>query len=156
MEFVPQLSAFAVAAFRLLPSVGKINEHMSATLYSAPSLELIYHDLKEIEDVKKEDKGEEREWKFEKELKVSKLAYHYPDAEENVLDGADFSIQFDLLGRIGNLEDVEDVVARAAQMINNRDVEPNRIAKTVLVIDEAQDMSKERSEERRVGKECRL
>lgn len=50
---------------------------------------------------------------------------------------------FDLLGRIGNLEDVEDVVARAAQMINNRDVEPNRIAKTVLVIDEAQDMSKE-------------
>ncbi len=93
VEFVPQLSAFAVAAFRLLPSVGKINEHMSATLYSAPSLELIYHDLKEIEDVKKEDKGEEREWKFEKELKVSKLAYHYPDAEENVLDGADFSIQ---------------------------------------------------------------
>ena len=49
--------------------------------------------LKEIEDVKKEDKGEEREWKFEKELRVSKLAYHYPDAEENVLDGADFSIR---------------------------------------------------------------
>ena len=48
VEFVPQLSAFAVAAFRLLPSVGKINEHMSATLYSAPSLELIYHDLKGI------------------------------------------------------------------------------------------------------------
>ncbi len=93
VEFVPQLSAFAVAAFRLLPSVGKINEHMSATLYSAPSLELIYHDLKEIEDVKKEDKGEEREWKFEKELKVSKLAYHYPDAEENVLEGVDFTIQ---------------------------------------------------------------
>lgn len=56
VEFVPQLSAFAVAAFRLLPSVGKINEHMSATLYSAPSLELIYHDLKEIEDVKKKIK----------------------------------------------------------------------------------------------------
>jgi ATP-dependent DNA helicase RecQ len=50
---------------------------------------------------------------------------------------------FDLLGRIGNLEDAKDVVSRAAQMINNGEVEPNRIAKTVLVIDEAQDMSKE-------------
>lgn len=50
---------------------------------------------------------------------------------------------FDLLGRIGNLDEVKDVVARAAQMINEGEVEPNRIAKTVLVIDEAQDMSAE-------------
>ena len=50
---------------------------------------------------------------------------------------------FDLLGRIGNLDVVNDVVAKAAQMINEGEVEPNRIAKTVLVIDEAQDMSQE-------------
>lgn len=48
---------------------------------------------------------------------------------------------FDLLGRIGNLDDAKDVVSRAAKMINEGEVEPNRIAKTVLVIDEAQDMS---------------
>lgn len=48
---------------------------------------------------------------------------------------------FDLLGRVGNLEDASDIVARAAQMIANGEVEPNRIAKTVLVIDEAQDMA---------------
>ena len=51
------------------------------------------------------------------------------------------SYSFDLLGRIGNLEDVKDVVARAAEMINQGEVEPNKIGKTVLVIDEAQDMS---------------
>ncbi len=50
---------------------------------------------------------------------------------------------FDLLGKIGNLDDAKDIVGRAAQMIRNGDVEPNRIAKTVLVIDEAQDMSDE-------------
>jgi ATP-dependent DNA helicase RecQ len=50
---------------------------------------------------------------------------------------------FDLLGRIGNLDDAKDVVSRAAQMIAEGEVEPNRIAKTVLVIDEAQDMSAE-------------
>ena len=48
---------------------------------------------------------------------------------------------FDLLGRIGSLDGAKDVVKQAAQMIVNGEVEPNRIAKTVLVIDEAQDMS---------------
>lgn len=50
---------------------------------------------------------------------------------------------FDLLGRVGNLDEAGDVVKQAAEMINNGEVEPNRISKTVLVIDEAQDMSKD-------------
>lgn len=50
---------------------------------------------------------------------------------------------FDLLGRIGNLEDAKSVVAKAAEMINQGEVEPNKIGKTVLVIDEAQDMGRE-------------
>ncbi len=53
------------------------------------------------------------------------------------------SYSFDLLGRIGNLDDVNDVVSRAAEMINQGEVEPNKIGKTVLVIDEAQDISAE-------------
>ena len=50
---------------------------------------------------------------------------------------------FDILGRIGNLEDAKNVVAKAAEMINQGEVEPNKIGKTVLVIDEAQDMGTE-------------
>ena len=50
---------------------------------------------------------------------------------------------FDLMGRVGNLEDAEGVVSRATEMIRSGEVEPNRISKTVLVIDEAQDMSEE-------------
>ena len=50
---------------------------------------------------------------------------------------------FDLLGRIGNLEEAGNVVAQAAEMIKRGEVEPNKIGKTVLVIDEAQDMSAE-------------
>lgn len=53
------------------------------------------------------------------------------------------SYAFDLLGRIRNLEDAKDVVGRAARMISEGEVEPNRIGKTVLVVDEAQDMSSE-------------
>ena len=50
---------------------------------------------------------------------------------------------FDLLGRVGNLDEAGDVVKQAAEMIKNGEVDPNRISKTVLVIDEAQDMSKD-------------
>lgn len=50
---------------------------------------------------------------------------------------------FDLMGRIGNLEDSEDVVKKAVEMIHNGDVEPERISKSVLVIDEAQDMDED-------------
>lgn len=47
---------------------------------------------------------------------------------------------FDLLGKIGNLEDAADVVQKAANRIESGEVEPERITKSVLVIDEAQDM----------------
>lgn len=47
---------------------------------------------------------------------------------------------FDLLGKIGSLEGVEDVIANATELIRNGEVEQSKINKTVLVIDEAQDM----------------
>ena len=50
---------------------------------------------------------------------------------------------FELLGRIGNLDDMDGVVARAAEMIEKGEVEQSHIGKTVLVIDEAQDMNAE-------------
>lgn len=47
---------------------------------------------------------------------------------------------FDLLGKIGSLDNMETVVHDAAQMIHDGEVEQGRITKTVIVIDEAQDM----------------
>lgn len=47
---------------------------------------------------------------------------------------------FDLLGKIGSLEGVDDVVKNAAEMIKSGEVEQGKIVKSVLVIDEAQDM----------------
>ncbi len=47
---------------------------------------------------------------------------------------------FDLVGKIGSLEYSDMVVRTAASMIETGEVEQSRIAKSVLVIDEAQDM----------------
>ena len=50
------------------------------------------------------------------------------------------SFSFDLIGKTGNLEEADQVVRMAAEMVENGEVEPTKIGKTVLVIDEAQDM----------------
>lgn len=47
---------------------------------------------------------------------------------------------FDLLGKVGNLEDTENIVINATNMIKSGEVEISKITKTVIVIDEAQDM----------------
>lgn len=50
---------------------------------------------------------------------------------------------FDLLGKVGSLEKSDKILKKAIQKIKNNEVEASRITKTVLVIDEAQDMDKD-------------
>ncbi len=47
---------------------------------------------------------------------------------------------FDLLGKLGNEEEFDDCILAATEMIENGEVEQNKLTKTVLVIDEAQDI----------------
>lgn len=53
------------------------------------------------------------------------------------------SYSFDLLGKQGSLSEAKDIVGQAAKMIENGEVEISKIAKSVLVIDEAQDMGED-------------
>ncbi len=47
---------------------------------------------------------------------------------------------FDLLGKVGTLDKSDDIIREAVRRISNGEVEAGRITKTVLVVDEAQDM----------------
>ena len=50
---------------------------------------------------------------------------------------------FDLLGRVGNLDKTDHIIKDTIAKIENEEVERNRITKSVLVIDEAQDMDQD-------------
>lgn len=91
-QFVPQLAVFAVAAFRLLPSVGKINEHLSAVLYALPSLDLIYDDLQEVDKLEIVKQERDDDWKFKDKLEIKNVTYAYPDGDVNVIEKANFTI----------------------------------------------------------------
>lgn len=93
VDFVPQLAVFAVAAFRLLPSVGRINEHLSAVLYAVPSLDLIYNDLKEVEKIEMSKQGYDDSWHFKDKIEVKKVTYRYPDGDVDVIENASFTIE---------------------------------------------------------------
>lgn len=50
---------------------------------------------------------------------------------------------FDLLGKVGSLEKSDAILKKTIEKIKSREVETSRITKTVLVIDEAQDMDED-------------
>lgn len=92
--FISQLAAFAVAAMRLMPSVGRINEHASNMLYALPSVELVYHDLVGIEGLSVSDREERKaDWRLQKGIQVQGVSYHYPGTEEQVLDDVNLTIK---------------------------------------------------------------
>lgn len=94
--FIPQLSAFAVAAFRLLPSVGKINAYVNSIMYSVPSVDLIYRDLKEVENCKYnifENQDSKESLDFKDKIEIKNLTYYYPNTESPVLQNVNLGIK---------------------------------------------------------------
>ncbi len=94
--FVVQMSAFAVASFRLLPSVGKINAYVNSIMYCRPALDLIYDDLKAIEDFVPEEQEEVKDkaetWHLKEKIELQNISYTYDDADKEVLSNIELTI----------------------------------------------------------------
>lgn len=94
---IPKLAVFAIAAFRLLPSVGKINGFLAELLYFRPTVDCVYDDLKELEKLEgnseqaADTKEDMPELQLKKELCTEQLDFHYDINGEKIL--SDVSIQ---------------------------------------------------------------
>lgn len=94
--FITTVSVFAVAAFRLLPSINRITSNYSVITFNMPAFDAVYHDLKEIEQLiatNEEKKKNEKEITFAAEIEVKDLTFGYPDKEENVLENINLAIK---------------------------------------------------------------
>lgn len=93
--FLIQLSAFAVAAFRLMPSAGKVSAYINSIMYGKPSLDLIYNDLKSIEGCEEKVANKQNivPISLNEEITVKNLSFHYSDSEVYVLKDVNFSIK---------------------------------------------------------------
>lgn len=98
-EFIPQLAAFAVAAFRVLPSIGRISSSFNQFVYMCPTVTAVYENLKEVELHEKEIIGvevredSEETMAFEKEIVFKNISWKYPKTDNYVVNNINFSIR---------------------------------------------------------------
>lgn len=95
VAFVPKLAVFAVAAFRLLPSVSRMTRYMNGIIFNNTFLSSVYTNFVEInnynmqkdEAYSESEKGMDR---FENQLQVQSVDWKYKNSEKFVL--ADLSL----------------------------------------------------------------
>ena len=94
LSFIPTISVFAVAAFRMLPSANRIAEYLSRIMFSKAAIDAIYHDLKEIDRLMESMKTIKDTEKilFQKEIRVDNITFSYPNTEKHVFSHASLTI----------------------------------------------------------------
>ena len=107
-SFVPVLGAFAMGAFKVIPSVSKISGRINGIVYFQFGLQNCYDQMREAEEIDAEYQCAEEELKeklfeiaktrdidsisFQKELCINDIYWHYKNSEENVLSGLSLTI----------------------------------------------------------------
>ncbi len=106
-DFIPQLSVFAVAAFRILPSVSKCAGYFQTLVYFRPSVETAYADMEgfnRYEEMFREYYQRERErlekleislddLDFERELRLENVSWKYESSDDWVIRGLSLRIR---------------------------------------------------------------
>lgn len=101
LALVPALASFAVGAFRILPSLGRISSALNTALYYIPSLNRVYDNLNEIirydaNRIVLEKEGTEDIipiLKFNKEIKLENIDWKYQNKENEVISGLNLTIK---------------------------------------------------------------
>ncbi len=91
---IPQLSVFAVAAFRLLPSVNSLYASFTNIAYNMAAIDLIYHDIRSVEHVDDSNIGTIscEQLQFNHAIEVKNLSFTYDQSDKVILDDVDVTI----------------------------------------------------------------
>lgn len=93
---IPTLSLFTMAAFRIIPSLGRIFTAATAIRYNSYSFDTIYNDLiifdKHIVSTKSEVIKQWLDISFDKTIELRDVCYQYPNAKKPSLNGVSLTI----------------------------------------------------------------
>ena len=105
---IPQLSAFAVAAVRLLPSINRLNTALNAVLFNEASVDHVIEALSYIgrnpgnSEIQSVDAGIIELSRLHKGIFIRNVSYSYPDADRNVFTDISLDIKKgETIGLIG-------------------------------------------------------
>lgn len=98
-SMLPQLSAFAMAALRLMPSANRMNANLNTIAYMQPSLEKVIDSIEESMNadqdvrIRKRNKAEsEKVIPLKHSIRMENITYSYPNTDVKIFDNATMEI----------------------------------------------------------------
>ncbi len=92
--FVPTLSVFVVAAFRMLLSFSRITSHLSTVVFNKSAVDSVYRDLQEINSLSiTKNNNHNKVLEFEDKIEIEQLSFTYANSSKEVLHAVDFCIK---------------------------------------------------------------
>lgn len=99
MEYLPQLSVFALAAFRILPSLGRISSGFNTCIFYLTAAEETYQNIMELnvkENLEKKRIAcaeEDKEYPFENNITIENITWKYEGGNEDILENLSLEIK---------------------------------------------------------------
>lgn len=99
VAFIPKLAAFAMAAFKIFPSIGKITSRLNTIVYQIPALDSVYNNLKTADEyLCRIEKTQQIECKengryLKNEIVLSNVLWKYDNQKEFVLRDVNIQIK---------------------------------------------------------------
>jgi len=98
-SLIPLISAFALAAMRLLPSVNRVNTYMANIAFYESALDYIYENV-DTEDLRRQEEKDIlglteniiSPVTLKKEIRLSDITFSYPNTDKKIFDRADMVI----------------------------------------------------------------
>lgn len=92
------LTAFAVAAIRVLPSVNRINTYITEIAYMQPALNYVYENLQigmknDKELAERKANGQKERLVLNDKIELNHISFHYPDTDQNIFTDAHMEIK---------------------------------------------------------------
>lgn len=98
--FIPKLAVFALAAFRLLPSVSRMTRYMNGVIFNNAFLQSAYQNLIEIEQYdevyRKKDKGilgNSEKISFQDKVEIKNISWNYEGNPRKILSNLSLEIK---------------------------------------------------------------
>lgn len=96
-SLIPVLSAFAIGAFRILPSLGRISAAMNGVIFYTPSLNHVYSNYKIADDQNQRQRmlqsKNDTKIRLVTDIKIQEVVWRYNDNQSNILDQINITIE---------------------------------------------------------------
>lgn len=96
-SMIPTLAAFAVGAFRILPSLGRISSAVNNIIFYVPAIQEMYDNFKKVEENEHEeeerlDENSGEKLEFHQEIVLKGIDWKYPGTDKYILKDVNMTI----------------------------------------------------------------